>query len=75
MKKALAFVLAPLSGGYLVTLGIWPDPLPVIDEATALLVLGGSLSVLGIDIRRYLPFIGGRKTRKKSRDEGPVVDI
>jgi len=55
MKKFFAVLLALLSGGYLLTLGIAPDPLPFLDEATALLILVKSLSVLGIDLTRYVP--------------------
>lgn len=50
------------------------DPVPIIDEATALLVLVKSLSVLGIDISRFLPFLG-KKVPKTGKDEGPVVDV
>ncbi|MEM1084975.1 MAG: hypothetical protein AAGI48_12760 [Verrucomicrobiota bacterium] len=74
MKKALAFVFAAASGVYLLTIGIAPDPLPFIDEATALLVLVKSLSVLGIDISRFLPFLG-KKGAKAEKKDGPVVDV
>jgi len=78
MKKAFAVLAALMSGGYLLTLGIAPDPLPFIDEATALLILVKSLSVLGIDISRFVPFLG-RKTRTQSppasRASGQTVDI
>ncbi len=78
MKKAFALLAVLMSGGYLLTLGIAPDPLPFIDEATALLILVKSLSVLGIDISRFVPFLG-RKTRAQSppesRASGQTVDI
>jgi hypothetical protein len=73
MKKTFAFLAAVMSGGYLVTLGILPDPLPFIDEATALLILVKSLGVLGVDISRYVPFIGkGLKARKEARHSKPI---
>lgn len=76
MKKALALFFAVISGLYLLVMGITPDPLPFIDEATALLVLVQSLAVLGVDIRRFLPFFG-KKVPKPKEDEkkGPVVDV
>jgi len=77
MKKFFAVLLALLSGGYLLTLGIAPDPLPFLDEATALLILVKSLSVLGIDLTRYVPFLNKRlKGRKKAaKVAGAVIDV
>ncbi|HEY8931985.1 MAG TPA: hypothetical protein VIM44_01590 [Rariglobus sp.] len=76
MKKFFAVLLALLSGGYLLTLGIAPDPLPFLDEATALLILVKSLSVLGIDLTRYVPFLSGRlKQRKQVTKPGPTIDV
>jgi hypothetical protein len=73
MKKTFAFLAALMSGGYLVTLGIFPDPLPFIDEATALVILVKSLGVLGVDISRYVPFIGkGVRARKEGRKSEPI---
>jgi hypothetical protein len=76
VKKALALFFAVLSGLYLLVMGITPDPLPFIDEATALLVLVQSLAVLGVDIRRFLPFFGKKVPKSKEDDKkGPVVDV
>ncbi len=77
MKKLIALLFALLSGFYLLVMGITPDPLPFIDEATALLILGGSLRALGFDLSRFLPFLGRRKasTRVKNDGKGPVIDI
>ena len=77
MKKAFAALFAVLSALYLLIWGpmVGPlDPVPIIDEATALLVLVKSLSVLGIDISRFLPFLG-KKAPKTGKEEGPVVDV
>ena len=74
MKKALTILFALLSGIYLLTIGIAPDPLPFIDEATALLIFVKSMSALGIDISRFLPFIGKKKP-KGSEKEASVVDV
>lgn len=76
MKKFLAAVVALLSGGYLLALGWVPDPLPFLDEATALLILVKSLSVLGIDLSRYVPFLSKRlKARKNASKVGVVIDV
>jgi len=76
MKKVLAAVVALLSGGYLLALGWIPDPLLFLDEATALLILVKSLSVLGIDLSRYVPFLSKRmKGRKSAAKVGAVVDV
>lgn len=77
MKKIFAFLFALLSGLYLLIWGpmVGPvDPIPIIDEATALLIFVKSMSVLGVDLSRFLPFIGRKSGRKESK-EGPVVDV
>lgn len=75
MKKFFALAAALLSGGYLLTLGIMPDAIPFIDEATALIVLVKSLQVLGVDISRFVPFLKSKSSGKKDKGQGPVVDI
>jgi hypothetical protein len=75
VKKVLALFFAVLSGLSLLLLVLIPDPLPFLDEATALLVLVQSLSVLGLDVRRFLPFFGKRVPKATKEKEGPVVDV
>lgn len=78
VKKALALFFAVLSGIYLLTLGIMPDPLPFLDEATALLIFVQSMSVLGIDLRRFIPFLpkrGGKGSAKQPDDKDRVIDV
>ena len=74
MKKFIAAVFAVISGVYLVFLGWIPDPLPIVDEATALIVFVKSMSVLGIDLTRFVPFLG-KRTKEAPKGPGPVVDV
>ena len=77
MKKVFAVLFAVLSGLYLLIWGpvVGPlDPIPIIDEATALLVFVKSMSVLGFDLSRFFPFLG-KKASKSSEKKKPVVDV
>jgi hypothetical protein len=77
VKKFFAFLFALLSGLYLLIWGpmVGPlDPVPIIDEATALLIFVKSLSVLGVDLTRFLPFLG-KKNTKAAEKKSPVVDV
>ncbi len=77
MKKFIAFIFALVSGLYLLVWGpmIGPlDPIPIIDEATALLIFVKSMAALGIDLSRFVPFLG-KKTKESAKGPGPVVDV
>ena len=74
MKKFVATLFALLSGFYLFFLSWVPDPLPVLDEATALLIFVKSVAVLGFDLTRFVPFLG-KKSKPDGKTGGPVVDV
>jgi hypothetical protein len=65
-----------MSGGYLLTLGLVPDPVPFIDEGIALVVLVKSLGFLGIDISRFVPFMSRKvKPGKGPEGDGQTIDV
>lgn len=77
VKKLIAFIFALVSGLYLLIWGpmIGPlDPVPIVDEATALLIFVKSMAVLGVDLSRFVPFLG-RKSKTPPKPPGPVVDV
>ena len=74
MKKVIALLFALLSGFYVFFASWIPDPLPLLDEATALLIFVKSMGVLGFDLSRFIPFLG-KKTKPDGKTGGPVVDV
>ncbi|MEX1116542.1 MAG: hypothetical protein WEB53_14940 [Akkermansiaceae bacterium] len=70
MKRRIAWSLAIFSGLYLLIAGPIPDPIPFIDEATALLIFFKSTAYLGYDVRRWIPFIGKTRGRRSSETRG-----
>jgi hypothetical protein len=71
-------MLASFSGIYLLIAGPIPDPLPFIDEATALLVFVKSMAYLGYDVRRWVPFLGKGKSPKAASPKSPrdvTIDV
>lgn len=74
MKKLFALVVALFSGAYVV-FGWVPDPVFLIDEALALAIFVKSMSVLGIDVTRLLPFLGKKPRPEAGKGAGKVVDV
>jgi hypothetical protein len=85
MKKFFALLIALLSAWVLFTpFDLPPIPFFFIDEAIALLLFTKSMSYLGFDIARILPFLSNRVRKNASttppaagtgRGKGSVIDI
>lgn len=85
MKKFFAVIVAGLSAWVLFTpLDLPPIPFFFIDEAIALLLFTKSMSYLGVDISRLLPFLPSRRRKNSSTSspadknntaKEPVIDV
>ncbi len=81
MKRKLAWLFAILSGLYLLIMGpmIGPlDPIPIIDEATALWIFVKCMAYLGYDVTRFIPFLGKGKSTGRPADRpaaGQTIDV
>ncbi len=76
MKRKFVWLFALISGFYLIALGWLPDPLPFLDEATALVIFVKSMSYLGYDVTRFIPFLRkGKKVPAGAKPHGRTVDV
>ena len=75
MKRRIAWLIAIFSGLYLLLAGPAPDPLPFLDEATALLIFVKAMAYLGYDVRNWLPFLRKPRASRFDRASGPTIDV
>ncbi len=82
VKRLFLWIIAALSGLYLLLMGPLIDPLPLLDEAVVIGVLAFALRALGFDVTRWIPLVrrfrrsvgggpGGRPSTPGSRPSGP----
>jgi hypothetical protein len=71
VKRIFLWLIALLCGLYLLVMGPLIDPLPFLDEATALAVLAYVLRALGYDVGRWIPVIRHFRGRVPGPRGGP----
>lgn len=71
MKRLVLWLIAILSVLYLLVMGPMIDPLPFLDEATALAVLAFAMRSLGYDVARWIPFLRHLRGQVPSSRNGP----
>lgn len=79
MKRNFAWAGAVLSGLYLLIAVPTLDPLPFIDEGVALGIFLKCISMLGYDLRKWLPFFRKKGKSKASGNntggKGVTIDV
>lgn len=71
MKRFFLWFIAGLCGLYLLVMGPLIDPLPFLDEATALGILAYVMRALGYDVVRWIPVIRHFRGRVSGPRGGP----
>lgn len=72
MKRLFLWCIAFLAIVYVLVMGPLIDPLPLLDEATALAVFAYAMRALGYDVARWLPFVGRFRGGISGRRRNPV---
>jgi len=71
VKRLVLWLIAILSVLYLLVMGPMIDPLPFLDEATALAVLAFAMRSLGYDVARWIPFLRHLRGQAPAPRNGP----
>lgn len=79
MKRKLAWLGVIFSVLYLLTLGLIPDPVPLLDEGIMLAVLIHCARYLGYDLHKWLPFLPKKKkypaANQATGDKHVTIDV
>jgi len=75
MKRRIAWGIAIISGTALGITLVVPDPLPFVDEAVFLAVFVKSMSYLGYDVTRWIPFLGKGKKKRTAASKGQTINV
>ena len=78
MKRRIAWILAILSGLYLLIVGRFPIPFRSSTRRPRFLIFVKSMAYLGYDVRKWVPFLGKGKTVKPGNSRGAAsqtVDV
>lgn len=87
MKKLIVLLIAVVSGISLFADILIPDPLPFLDEAILFAIFTKSITYLGFDLTRFMPFLKSRRSKQTPTakpapapadfpsNAGPTIDV